>query len=71
MNYRKAILSDALGITKVQVDTWKTTYKGIVEENFLQSLSYEEKEKNWRQRLENPTHGARKLFPDFGNIWFV
>ena len=59
MNYRKATISDAFRITKVQVDTWKSAYKGIVEENYLQSLSYEDKEKNWRQRLEKPTFGAK------------
>ena len=58
INYRKANISDLSGIVKVKVDMWKTTYRGIISEEYLQSLSYEDKEKNWRQRLENPTHGA-------------
>ena len=58
ISYRKANISDLNGIVKVNVDTWKTTYQGIILEEFLQTLSYEDKEKNWRQRLEKPTHGA-------------
>jgi ribosomal protein S18 acetylase RimI-like enzyme len=58
INYRKANISDLSGIVKVQVDTWKTAYQGIISERYIQSLSYEDKEENWKQRLENPTHGA-------------
>jgi len=59
INLRKANISDLSGIVKVKVDTWKTTYKGIISEEYLQRLSYEDKEENWKQRLENPTHGAK------------
>ena len=59
MKYREATVLDASGITRVQVNTWKTAYRGIIAKEYLQSLSYEDKEKNWRQRLENPTHGAK------------
>ncbi|MFX1313185.1 MAG: GNAT family N-acetyltransferase [Promethearchaeota archaeon] len=58
INYRKARISDAFGIAKVSVDSWKSTYKGIISEEYLQSLSYSDKEENWTQRIENPTHGA-------------
>ncbi len=56
--YRKAQISDLSGIVKVNVDTWKTAYQWIISEKYLQSLSYEDKEENWKQRLENLTHGA-------------
>jgi len=58
INFRKANISDLSGIVKVKVDTWKTAYQGIISESYLQSLSYEDKEENWRQRLENPTPGV-------------
>lgn len=35
MKIRKAYLNDALGVAKVQVDSWKTTYKNIVPEAYL------------------------------------
>ena len=58
INFRIANISDLSSIVKVNVDTWKTTYQGIFSERYLQSISYEDKEENWKQRLENPTHGA-------------
>jgi ribosomal protein S18 acetylase RimI-like enzyme len=48
MNIRKAILTDAKGIAKVQVDSWKTTYKNIVSDDFLNQMSYESREQKWK-----------------------
>lgn len=31
------------------VDTWKTAYRGIIDDNYLNNLFYEEREKGWRQ----------------------
>ncbi len=58
INFRIANILDLKGIVKVKIDTWKTTYRGIISEEYLQSLSYENKEENWRQKLENPAHGT-------------
>jgi hypothetical protein len=44
MVIRKADIKDIPGIAKVHVDSWRTTYKGIVPETFLDSLSYESRE---------------------------
>lgn len=35
MQVRIATLNDAAGIAKVHVDSWRTTYKGIIQEEFL------------------------------------
>jgi len=43
-----------LGIAKVKVDTWRTTYKSIFPADLLQNLSYEENATKWRQRFEDP-----------------
>jgi ribosomal protein S18 acetylase RimI-like enzyme len=59
MIYREAIIPDLGGIIKVKVDTWKTTYRGIISEKYLERLSYEDKKENWKQRIENSTHGAK------------
>ncbi len=58
INFRKATILDLSEIVKVNIDTWKTTYRGIISEKYLQNLSYKDKEEKWRQRLENPSHGA-------------
>ncbi|MEH7387188.1 GNAT family N-acetyltransferase [Bacillus sp. JJ1521] len=53
MKIRKAILSDAKGIANVHVDSWRTTYSGIVPEEFLQQLSYESREEMWKRGIPN------------------
>jgi len=45
MKIRKATPSDAYNIAKVQVDTWKTAYKNIVPDNFLNQMTYASREK--------------------------
>lgn len=49
MRIREASVEDASAIARVAVDTWKTAYRGIIDDNYLNSLSYEEREKGWRQ----------------------
>lgn len=53
MKIRPAIYEDAAGIARVHVDTWRTTYAGIVPADFLATLSYEQKTKKWQQILGN------------------
>ncbi|WP_205758505.1 GNAT family N-acetyltransferase [Lysinibacillus sp. SGAir0095] len=49
MKIRAARLEDAKAIAKVQVDTWRTTYKNIVPEDYLRNMSYEHQESIWKQ----------------------
>jgi L-amino acid N-acyltransferase YncA len=54
---RKPEKSDVGEMAKVHVDSWKTTYKGIVAEEYLQTLKYENREKLWAQALSiEPRH---------------
>jgi L-amino acid N-acyltransferase YncA len=48
---REAVLEDAEGIARVHVDSWRTTYKEIVPESYLQQLSYEQRADNWRRGI--------------------
>lgn len=50
---RKALPEDARGIAKVHVDSWRTTYKHIFPEDYLQSLTYESREKLWKSVIPN------------------
>lgn len=54
MSIRQARIEDAAGIAKIHVDTWRTTYAGIVPAEHLANLSYEKREKIWAQGLSNP-----------------
>lgn len=51
MEIRRAVLADAKGIAKVQVDSWQTTYQGIVPAEFLAGMSYEDREQKWKNSI--------------------
>lgn len=51
MQIRTANLDDAQGIAKVHVDSWKTTYKGIIPNDFLNNLSYEQRTELWEKNI--------------------
>lgn len=46
---REACKTDFVGIAKVRVDTWRVAYKGIVPDDFLESLSYQQIAERWRE----------------------
>ncbi|MEJ8766353.1 GNAT family N-acetyltransferase [Oceanobacillus sp. HCA-5259] len=51
MKIRKANSVDATSIAKVHVDSWRTTYKGIIPDEFLNNLSYEQRTELWKENL--------------------
>jgi GNAT superfamily N-acetyltransferase len=53
MNIRKATLADAKGIAKVHVDSWKSTYKNIIPDDFLKKLSYDQRTDLWNRNIAN------------------
>ena len=50
---RDVRISDAENIARVNVDTWRIAYAGLIDENTLQNLSYSEKANRWRNTLES------------------
>lgn len=61
MIIRKAIMSDAAGIAKVHVDTWLSTYRGIMPDEKLDSLNYDQCEKKWQRNIQNSFEGKEIL----------
>ena len=57
MRVRAANPSDAHPIARVHVDTWRTTYTGIVPAEYLAGLSYRDRESRWEEILaiDQPT----------------
>jgi len=51
MHIRNAILSDVKGIAKVHVDSWKTTYRNIIPDEFLEKLSYDQRTALWNHNI--------------------
>lgn len=48
---RVAQVSDAEGIARVQVDTWRATYAGLMPDEVLAGLSYESGAQRWQNTL--------------------
>lgn len=48
---RKATINDLKIISVIHVDTWKNSYKEILSNNFLTSLSYHKQFEKWINRL--------------------
>ena len=59
MKVREALLSDVSSIARVHVDTWRSTYQGILSAEFLGSLSYEQRQRMWEGALSE--HGERNF----------
>mgnify|MGYP005750503805 FL=1 len=53
MIVRPAQLSDAKKIARVHVNSWRTTYKGIIPDEVLDNLSYEKREERWATIIPN------------------
>lgn len=57
---REATIDDLQAVAKVHVDSWKTTYEGIVPQSYLNTLSYQTYEQMWREYLgEEPLFVAQ------------
>ncbi|QUL99425.1 MAG: GNAT family N-acetyltransferase [Candidatus Fermentithermobacillus carboniphilus] len=51
---RRATIGDLDGLVRVHVDTWKTTYKGILPDEFLDRLTYAGRRDQWVRILSGP-----------------
>jgi L-amino acid N-acyltransferase YncA len=48
MIIRRAKSDDAQGIAGVHVDSWRSTYQGIIPDDFLDNLSVEQRTELWK-----------------------
>ena len=55
---RAAIPEDASSIARVHVDSWRSTYAGIVPAEYLASLSYRNRESMWKEALTTDRPGT-------------
>ncbi|WP_245916566.1 hypothetical protein [Bacillus fungorum] len=53
MRIRKISKEDIKGVSRVYVDSWRTTYRSLVPDDYLDELSYEDTEKRWIDFLNN------------------
>ncbi len=69
---RPATPADVTGIARVHIDSWRTTYQGIVADEFLQALSTEQRvqrrEQTWRGMLSAPDQFSVFVAEEAGQI---
>ena len=53
LKIKKANEEDIKAVSRVYVDSWKTTYHGLVPDDYLDSLSYKEAEQRWLHFLNH------------------
>ncbi len=51
---RKINFEDAKGIAKVHIKSWRETYKGIVDDEYLKNLTLKSRTKKWEEIFEKP-----------------
>ena len=53
-----ATTRDIPAISKVHVDTWRSTYQGIVSDTYLEKLSYTDRERRWQKIFARSTENS-------------
>lgn len=62
MLIRAATPEDALAIGHVHVDSWRTTYRGLMPDSVLAALSVEQRAAMWQQAAEASLNGESHSF---------
>ncbi len=59
---RQADVTDASGIARVQVTTWRHAYAGIVDAAYLEGMSVAQSEQRWKRRIGEPPDPRYAMF---------
>jgi ribosomal protein S18 acetylase RimI-like enzyme len=59
MNIRLASINDIEGIARVHLESWKTSYKGIISDDFLSNITMEGRIRNWTWNFNNQKKDER------------
>ena len=51
---RKATIKDIESIVKIKLNSWRETYKGIVNDEYLNNMDYQENYNKFKKEIENP-----------------
>ena len=55
---REARPGDAAAIARVQVESWHTTFRGVLPEDFLAGINVEERRPKWDEELNDPARAS-------------
>jgi SAM-dependent methyltransferase len=56
---REATIEDAPAVARVHIESWRTTYSGIVPDDYIGKFAHDERERVWRKILDD---SARRRF---------
>ena len=68
MNIREAKLLDAEAIARVYVDSWKSTYKNIIPDSYLDRMTYEKRIPQWINNISRADNYVYVAETDDGEI---
>ncbi|WP_263350709.1 GNAT family N-acetyltransferase [Acidicapsa acidisoli] len=68
---RPAQSNDARAIAHVHLESWKTTYPGIIPEAYIASLKVGDGEQRWQQQLESETNDIFVSHDESGIFGFI
>ena len=75
MTIRRGTVDDADALAAVHIASWRTTYPGIVDQQYIDSLTVEGRADAWRRRLSDDSQAAMDIFvaelPDRGIVGFA
>jgi len=59
---RPAVVDDAAAIAAVRVESWRTTYRGVIPDAYLDAMRVEDSTVLWARILATPTGDKRMVF---------
>jgi len=70
MNIRLASVNDIEGIARVHMESWRSTYKGIISQSYLSNLTLESRVEKWNTTFNslNQDEVIYIIEDDFGTI---
>jgi GNAT superfamily N-acetyltransferase len=64
---RPATVADAAGIARVQVTTWRATYRGLIPDETLDGMSVERRTERWVENLSTTDDGIESFVASRGD----
>jgi GNAT superfamily N-acetyltransferase len=58
---RPAVAADIPALARVHVDSWRHTYAGILDADYLDAMTYASRKTSWQQILGHPEMGKRRF----------
>lgn len=55
MKIRRAAVEDSTALARIQVDSYRSAYAGILPDDYLACFTYEEQEEDWRSLIQSRT----------------